>query len=46
MQKILGGNLMRVFGEVEKTAKMIQAEEAAPPKDTRHEIAPEAQPKQ
>ena len=43
IQKILGGNLMRVFGEVEKTAKVIQAEEAH--QDTRREIAPEAQPK-
>jgi membrane dipeptidase len=42
LQKILGGNLMRVFAEVEKTAKMIQAEEAAPPKDMRHELAPDA----
>jgi membrane dipeptidase len=45
LQKILGGNLMRVFGEVEKTAKIIQAEEAANP-DKRHEVAPDAQPKQ
>ena len=30
LQKILGGNLMRVFAEVEKTAKVIQAEEAPP----------------
>ena len=42
LQKILGGNLMRVFTEVEKTAKMIQAEDAAANKDTRHEIAPDA----
>ncbi len=42
LQKILGGNLMRVFAEVEKTAKVIQAEEAAPPKDMRHELAPDA----
>ncbi len=46
LQKILGGNLMRVFAEVEKTAKMIQAEEAAPPKDKRREVAPDAPPKQ
>ena len=36
---------MRVFGEVEKTAKVIQAEEAANP-DKRPEVAPDAQPKQ
>src|SRR6516165_2047957 len=29
MQKILGGNVMRVFAEVEKTAKQLQAEDAA-----------------
>ena len=42
LQKILGGNLMRVFAEVEKTAKQIQAEEAH--QDTRHEVAPDALP--
>jgi len=42
IQKILGGNLMRVFSEVEKTAKQIQAEEAI--QDTRREVAPDAQP--
>ena len=41
LEKILGGNLMRVFAEVEKTAKQIQAEE--PHKDTRKEVAPSAQ---
>jgi membrane dipeptidase len=46
LQKILGGNLMRVFADVEKTAKMIQAEEAAGRKDTRREVAPEAPLKQ
>ena len=46
LQKILGGNLMRVFGEVEKTAKMIQAEEAAPQKDKRQVVAPDSAPKQ
>ena len=46
LQKILGGNLMRVFADVEKTAKMIQAEEAAGSKDTRREVAPEAPSKQ
>jgi len=40
IQKILGGNLMRVFSEVEKTAKEIQA---ATNKDPRGEIAPEPQ---
>ena len=44
MQKILGGNLMRVFAEVEKTAKQIQAEEAH--QDTRREVAPEARAQQ
>jgi len=43
LQKILGGNLMRVFAEVEKTATVIQAEEAHT--DTRHEVAPDSQPK-
>jgi|GEM_PF-50397 len=43
LQKILGGNLMRVFAEVEKTAKQIQAEEAH--QDTRHEVAPDPQPR-
>ena len=42
IQKILGGNLMRVFAEVEKTAKVIQAEEAH--QDTRREVAPDAPP--
>jgi len=41
IQKILGGNLMRVFAEVEKTAKVIQAEQAH--QDTRPELAPTAQ---
>jgi len=40
LQKILGGNLMRVFAEVEKTAKQIQAEEGH--KDARHVVAPDA----
>ncbi len=43
IQKILGGNLMRVFAEVEKTAKVIQAEGAH--QDTRREVAPDTQPK-
>jgi len=38
LDKILGGNLMRVFAEVEKTAREIQAEEAH--QDTRKEVAP------
>ncbi len=42
IQKILGGNLMRVFGEVEKTAKQIQGETN---KDTRRELGPETAPK-
>jgi len=46
IQKILGGNLMRVFTEVEKTAKMIQAEDATPPKDKRQQVAPDAPPTQ
>jgi membrane dipeptidase len=41
LQKILGGNLMRVFAEVEKASKQIQAEEGQ--RDTRREIAPTAQ---
>ena len=41
LDKILGGNLMRVFAEVEKLAKQIQAESNP---DTRREIAPMAQP--
>ena len=45
IQKILGGNLMRVFAEVEKAAKLLQAEDAAGNKDTRTEITPEAAPK-
>ena len=41
LDKILGGNLMRVFGEVEKLGKQIRAESNP---DTRREIAPSAQP--
>ncbi len=44
IQKILGGNLMRVFAEVEKTAKVIQAEDAH--QDTRREVAPVSSPQQ
>jgi membrane dipeptidase len=36
LQKILGGNLMRVFADVEKTAKQIQSETN---QDTRKEVA-------
>ena len=43
IDKILGGNLMRVFGEVEKISKEIQAETN---RDTRREIAPTAPPQQ
>jgi membrane dipeptidase len=46
IQKILGGNLMRVFADVEKTAKRLQSEDAAGNKDTRTEVAPDAAPKQ
>ncbi len=35
LRKILGGNLLRVFSEVEKTAAQMQAEA---PKDTRREV--------
>jgi membrane dipeptidase len=41
LDKILGGNLMRVFTAVEKTAKEIQAEEAH--QDTRREVAPKTE---
>jgi membrane dipeptidase len=37
LKKILGGNLLRVFSEVEKTAAQIQAESS---KDTRREVKP------
>jgi len=40
LQKIFGGTLMRVFAEVEKTAKQIQAEEGH--QDARHVVAPDA----
>jgi membrane dipeptidase len=46
IQKILGGNLMRVFTEVEKVAKELQAEDAAGSKDKRSEVAPDVAPKQ
>ena len=39
LNKILGGNLMRVFGEVEKLAKQIRSETG---RDARIEIAPTA----
>jgi len=41
LDKILGGNLLRVFAEVEKVSKEIQAETN---RDTRREIAPSALP--
>ena len=37
IRKILGGNLLRVFSEVEKTAAQLQAQA---PKDTRREVRP------
>ena len=40
LDKILGGNLMRVFTEVEKLSKQIQSETN---RDTRPEIAPDKQ---
>ncbi len=43
IDKILGGNLMRVFGEVEKLSKEIQAESN---RDTRPEIKLSTQPQQ
>jgi membrane dipeptidase len=46
IQKILGGNLMRVFTEVEKVSKQLQAEDATGNKDKRTEVAPDAAPKQ
>jgi membrane dipeptidase len=43
IDKILGGNLLRVFGEVENLSKQIQAENN---RDTRPESTPSAQPQQ
>ncbi|MDR3748201.1 MAG: dipeptidase [Acidobacteriota bacterium] len=43
LDKILGGNLMRVFGEVEKLSKEIQAETN---RDNRRELAPSGPPQQ
>jgi membrane dipeptidase len=43
LNKVLGGNLLRVFSEVEKTAAQIQAENG---KDTRREVKREAPPAQ
>jgi membrane dipeptidase len=40
LDKILGGNLMRVFGDVERLSKQIQSETS---RDTRPEIAPDKQ---
>jgi len=42
IHKILGGNLMRVFEDVEKTARMIQTEDVAGSNDKRTEVAPDA----
>jgi len=43
IKKVLGGNLLRVFSEVEKTAAQVQSEA---PKDTRREVKPETPPAQ
>jgi membrane dipeptidase len=43
LNKVLGGNLLRVFSEVEKTAAQIQAENG---KDTRREVKRETPPAQ
>ena len=43
LNKILGGNLMRVFGDVQRLSREIQSETN---RDTRPEIAPGVQPKQ
>ncbi len=45
MHKILGGNLLRVFAEVEKVSKDLQAEDKAPSADKRKEVAPVEPPK-
>jgi membrane dipeptidase len=37
-QKVLGGNLLRVFAEVEKVSRELQAEDKAPARDTRKEV--------
>ncbi|ABF41580.1 Membrane dipeptidase [Candidatus Koribacter versatilis Ellin345] len=44
IKKILGGNILHVFSEVEKTAAQLQAE-SPENKDTRHEVKLDAQPK-
>jgi membrane dipeptidase len=43
IHKILGGNLLRVFAEVEKVGRELQAEAKASSKDTRKEVAPGGQ---
>ena len=43
IHKILGGNLLRVFAEVEKVSRELQAEAKAPSKDTRKEVTPSGQ---
>ena len=45
IKKVLGGNLLRVFSEVEKTAAQIQAE-SPENRDQRREVKPDATPKQ
>jgi membrane dipeptidase len=41
VKKILGGNLLRVFAEVEKVSRELQNEDRAPSKDTRREVPAE-----
>ena len=45
IHKILGGNLLRVFAEVEKVSRELQAEAKIPSKDTRKEVAPSGETK-
>lgn len=40
LHKILGGNLLRVFAEVEKVKSELEAESKVPSKDTREVVAP------
>jgi len=46
IQKILGGNVLRVFAETEKVSRELQAEDAAPAHDTRKQVQLQAEPKQ
>lgn len=39
IRKVLGGNLLRVFAEVEKVSRELKAEEKSPPEDKRKEVA-------